>query len=74
VPAADTKILPEPEPRTVGEGFFMPSVRSKDIACVEEPDTGHFDERFRIVKPDGVIRWFGCTAFRAGIETAKSPA
>jgi len=31
-PAADTKILPEPEPRTVGEGFIMPSIRSRDIA------------------------------------------
>jgi hypothetical protein len=37
-PAADTKILPEPEPRTVGESFIMPSIRSRDIACAEGPD------------------------------------
>src|SRR5579863_10305571 len=37
-PATDTKILPQPEPGTAGEGLIMPSVRSRDIACAEGPD------------------------------------
>jgi hypothetical protein len=31
-PATDAKIPPELEPGTVGEGFIMPSIRSRDIA------------------------------------------
>jgi hypothetical protein len=37
-PATDTKILPQPEPGTVGEGLIMPSIRSRDIACADGPD------------------------------------
>ena len=41
--ATDSEILPEPEPRTFGMHFIMPSIRGRDIACAEWPDIWRFE-------------------------------
>ena len=47
--AADTKILPEPEPRTVGMHFIMASIRGRDVACAEWPDIRRFEHFFKLL-------------------------
>jgi hypothetical protein len=42
-PAADAVPLPELKPWTMGQGFIMPSIGSRDIACAEWPDIRSFE-------------------------------
>jgi PAS domain S-box-containing protein len=57
------------------EEVIHPDDRVHALARLDEAaTTGSFDERFRIVKPTGEIRWFGCADLPAEKPTARSPA
>ena len=48
-PAADTKILPQLEPRAASQQFIMPSIRSRDVACAEWPDIRCFEHFLKLL-------------------------
>jgi hypothetical protein len=41
--AANSILLPKPEPRAMREHFVMPSIGSRDVACAEWPDIRRFE-------------------------------
>lgn len=47
--AADTKILPEPKPRTIGVYCIMPSIRRREIGRSEWPDIGRFEHFLKLL-------------------------
>ena len=47
--AADTKVLPQPEPRTVGVHCIVPSVRGSDIAWLEWPDVWRVEHFLKLL-------------------------
>ena len=47
--AAETKILPEPEPGTFAIHFIVPAVRSRDVVCAEGPNIGSFEHFLKLL-------------------------
>ena len=79
-PAADAKVLPKPEPRTIGVCGIMPSIRSRDIACREWPDIGRlkhflklpdfFDDAFNVHLDDSITKFLAGAALCLGLCNA----
>ena len=47
--AAHTKMLPQPEPRTLGVPFIVPSIRGRDIAGAEWPDIRRVEHLLKLL-------------------------
>jgi hypothetical protein len=42
-PAADAKMLPQPEPRAISKHLIVPSIGSRDVACAEWSNVRRFE-------------------------------
>jgi len=75
-PAADTEILPQAKPRTIGVDFIMPAIGGRDIGGSEWPGIGRFEHLLEL--PDVIDNAFhihfdtSITTLAAG--AARSPA
>ena len=47
--ATDAKILPEPKPRAAGLPFVVPSIGSRDVACVEWSNIRRFEHFLKLL-------------------------